>query len=209
MCYAAGVSAGLQIVSRSEARAASLKRYFTGRPCPSGHVSERQTSNGTCLECHRLRFAKRYSSDPAGRRAYLNEWREKNPERLRKYYRENVDYERQRRLKRHYDNPEEARRYARERRARYPEIAALDGKQRREVMIQRCVAWGNRVAIRSFYREARRLSVETGIAHQVDHIIPLRGKNVSGLHVETNLRVIPARLNQSKGNSFCPEMLAA
>lgn len=41
----------VQIVTRAEARAAGLKRYFTGEPCKRGHVDERQTSNNGCRAC--------------------------------------------------------------------------------------------------------------------------------------------------------------
>lgn len=41
-----------------------------------------------------------------------------------------------------------------------------------------------------------------GFSWHVDHIIPLRGKNVSGFHVPTNLRVIPGLENQTKGNKY-------
>lgn len=54
--------------------------------------------------------------------------------------------------------------------------------------------------ISKIYDEAKEATRVTGIAHHVDHIIPLRGKLVSGLHVPWNLRVIPATENCAKGN---------
>ncbi len=43
-----------KIISRKEALAKGLKRYFTGLPCPKGHIAERLTSNFNCIECNVL-----------------------------------------------------------------------------------------------------------------------------------------------------------
>ncbi len=69
--------------------------------------------------------------------------------------------------------------------------------------------WAEDAKILAFYEEALRLTKETGVPHNVDHIIPLRGKTVSGLHVHTNLRVIPATENFKKHNKLVEELVAA
>ena len=57
-------------------------------------------------------------------------------------------------------------------------------------------------AIREWYRAAKQLEKETGKKFHVDHIIPLRGRNVCGLHVPNNLQVITAIENVKKGNKY-------
>ena len=44
----------MQIISRSEAKAKGLKRFFTGKPCKHGHVAERYVGSSGCVECQRV-----------------------------------------------------------------------------------------------------------------------------------------------------------
>jgi 5-methylcytosine-specific restriction endonuclease McrA len=62
------------IISRAEAKALGLKRYFTGKPCRRGHIVERYVSIHCCIECHRLASAAR---GPEYQRAYFLANREK------------------------------------------------------------------------------------------------------------------------------------
>jgi hypothetical protein len=76
-------------------------------------------------------------------------------------------------------------------------ICATQGK-RRAAEIQRTPAWAELSDIRELYVFAGKMD---GDFH-VDHIIPLQGKLVSGLHVYDNLQILPALDNCSKGNSY-------
>lgn len=63
-------------------------------------------------------------------------------------------------------------------------------------------AWADLLAIQEFYVEAARLTISTGVKHEVDHIVPLDSPLVCGLHVQSNLEVKTQRENRKKSNKF-------
>jgi hypothetical protein len=64
------------------------------------------------------------------------------------------------------------------------------------------VPWANQEAIAAFYAKAALLTRTTGRTHVVDHIVPLKGRTVSGLHVENNLRIVERFENARKANKW-------
>ena len=83
-----------------------------------------------------------------------------------------------------------------------PGYATAKARKYQASKLQRTPPWADMSAIAELYAEAKRLEELTGIQFHVDHIVPLQGELVSGLHVPANLQLLPARENLSKSNSF-------
>ena len=77
--------------------------------------------------------------------------------------------------------------------------------KKRAARLQRVPKWLNleqKEAIKQFYWLRDDLIATTGELYEVDHIVPLQGKNVCGLHVSWNLQILPSDLNNKKNNAF-------
>lgn len=85
---------------------------------------------------------------------------------------------------------------------RNPDRVMASVRKRQAAKMQRVPAWADDSQIRVFYKIAVALTRAHGVPFEVDHIIPLQGKTVSGLHVQGNLQVIRARDNYIKGNRY-------
>lgn len=76
---------------------------------------------------------------------------------------------------------------------------------RRAAQLQQTPSWADQVAISFVYHAADVIhKVYGGVKPHVDHIVPLQGDNVSGLHVENNLQLLSAKDNMSKSNTWIP-----
>lgn len=86
-----------------------------------------------------------------------------------------------------------------------PYCINLYAAKRRASKLQRTPNWLSSLQlehIKLFYEAAAQMTKETNIQFDVDHIVPLQGEIVSGLHVPWNLQVITNEDNCRKGNKF-------
>lgn len=152
----------------------------------------------------------RREADPAVKRArdaaYRAAHRERCVDAVRKWSAENGDRKAAASAAWAKRNPDKVRAMrARSLQRRLPKHAAYQAK-RRAAVGQACPSWADQGLIAEIYELARLRTQATGIEWHVDHIAPLHSELVCGLHVETNLRVIPGAQNMAKSNRFWPDM---
>lgn len=183
----------MKTISRSEAIAQGLPRYFTNTPCKHGHVAERQVTNYGCCVCADNAFKKWYADHSADHLKHVNNWRQKNPDKVSAT-----------RTKWSESNPEKVRQSTRNwKRCNLSKVAESATRRRaaKDLRMPNWLTSADRLEFDTVYAYCAALR-SAGLDYHVDHIVPLRGKSVSGLHVPWNLQVIPAVENMSKGNRF-------
>jgi hypothetical protein len=202
------MTSAIEIISREDARAKGLVRFFTGEPCKRGHTAERLVSRGNCVECNRLAAAQWKANNPkrnkeiksasyrkhaARNRQKAAEYREKHRDAVRKAARE-----------RYYKNPEKYIKANAEYCANRRGKRSFDHSMSRSKKRGNLASWADFEKILLFYERAHQMTKKTGVLHHVDHVIPVHGETVSGLHVETNLQILTIYENGRKGARFNP-----
>lgn len=181
--------------SRSEAVEQGATYYFTGRPCKHGHVALR-LAKGVCVECRKIeqkRSSEKRRGKPKSNAAKAS---------ARRYYERNKEAVK---AKANNQPPEKRREYRRRWKENNPDVvrAHIAQKRRRlRTATPRLLSQKHRKQIRDLFIVAYTLSRNTGVTYSVDHIIPLVGDGICGLHVPWNLQVIPLLENCRKGTRW-------
>lgn len=199
-------------MKRAEAKAFGLKFYNTGKPCKHGHLSDRYASTAICVECVKIAGVDRNKNN---REAQYASWR--------KWYEANKETHHIRVKRWQAANPEKVKKTAKLWAAANFEKVAANTKRYRQANPDQTTAWAvasvarrskrvpnwltldDKWMLKEAYSLAKLRTKLFGFAWEVDHVIPLRGSIVSGLHVPTNIQVIPKALNRAKRNVYHPD----
>ena len=179
---------------RHQAIKLGQKRYI-GLDCPREHGGERFVATQRCVKCHyekknaakKAASAKRKEARLAAKALKAigpkqpKVWTDEERARKRAYEKE------------YWAKPENAGKKKAKR---------AKNRAKSELRIPTWLTKEDILRIEEFYSEAARLSKEHNVPYEVDHIIPMNGKTVSGLHVPDNLQVIPKSENRKKSNVY-------
>lgn len=179
------------------------------KQCKRGNIAERDNwGHCLCGDCKKYRYDKQIANP--NRLTRIRTWKQNNKDKVGGYSKKwNINNKEKRRnivISWRERNPQKVK-----------EMSARGGKKwasnnkgkrnaidmkRKAALLQRTPKWCDTEKIRKYYIEADRLTKETGIPHEVDHIIPLQGKTISGLHVHNNLQILTQSENRSKQNNI-------
>jgi hypothetical protein len=147
-----------------------------------------------CISCHNLSTKSYYHENKDVRKDYNKSWRDNNKtlvkENSKAYY---------------AANKEKFGQYIKEWRKANQDRLRTYSASRRASQKQALPTWLTEDQMRqidSIYTHAKDCEVVSGQTYHVDHIVPLKGENVCGLHVPWNLQVLPSDVNLSKHNNF-------
>ena len=194
---------GLTYISQcKESAVHGYYKYTCGHNHRIKHETARKDTKKQCSLCR------------VPRDKYLRNYRQENRERLthltKEWVSNNIDHVKQRRKQHYLSNRDRLRALGKQHYIDNKSVYLHYSKLRKLAQKKRTPPWLNKEQkqqILSFYREAKSLQITTGVDYHVDHIVPLCGKTVCGLHVPWNLQVIEGSINLSKSNLLLDEYL--
>jgi 5-methylcytosine-specific restriction endonuclease McrA len=194
-----------QIISREEALAQGLKRFFTGERCHRGHVSERYTSSGICCACGNENYKTWYGRHPEKAAAARAADKAKKPDRYHIHYRRNAEKRKAQANEWYHANKERALKacqaWADRNRDQVREMGQRSARKRRAIKAK-VGGTHTRADLDRIFKQQRgkcalcKCSLEKAIK-ELDHIIPISrgGDNGPG-----NLQWLCRPCNRSKSN---------
>lgn len=178
----------------------------------AGSAVWRKENREHYLEGSRIRDRRWKAKNPDHGAEYMRERRkdpavvEANRLAQRERYRQNREECLQKDREYRIANPEKRK----EQRARWwianPGARNASRMKRHAAKLQATPAWANQQYVALWYEHAKHESARTGLRCEVDHIVPLQGETVCGLHNEFNLQVVTTHVNRTKSNVRWPDM---
>lgn len=177
--------------------------------CKRGNIAERDRfGHCLCIDCKKFRKERSKVTVDQNKR---KEWEKANKEKILGYSKKWNESNKQKRrdieIAWKLKNPEKVAAYSAKAGRKWSQnnkgkrLASV--RKRQLAKILRTPKWADLNAISLFYIKAQLLSKESGTKYEVDHILPLQGDFVSGLHVHQNLQILTRTKNRSKGNNTC------
>lgn len=160
----------------------------------------RYSSNMACTKCQNEATAAYYQRNKEKHKKVVAEYYELVTKKKR---RENPDHYAEIGLRFRQRNPEKCREWSKRWRECNREKWLENGKQS---WIKRYAVIGTQKISKAFSKQIKEIYRKCPDGHEVDHIVPLRGRGVVGLHVPWNLQYLPARQNKMKGNRLLESM---
>lgn len=158
-----------------------------------------QTKDGLLNQCKTCLAIKRKES-------YMLNIEKKREKARNDYKTKYGEKARERRRQYHANNKEKSAIYEKKRLINNRAYFNAKSSKRRAALLSRTPKWLNELhfqQINKIYQTALYLKEISKVSFDVDHIIPLQGKTVCGLHVPWNLQIITSTANNKKGNKIC------
>jgi len=172
-----------------------VTKIVVGKPCKKCGSRDKYASNHSCIRCRQERARmfhqanpearrddcrRRYAEHREERREASRQWKQQNPNARREYYAQHKEKElAQNKLWR---------------KRNHRDVIYLATKRKKRI-VRATPSWANEQAIRLFYR-----SCPPNM--EVDHVVPIGGRIVCGLHVPWNLQYLTPEANKKKNNRW-------